>query len=72
MNVEQVPPGIPLPHEREGDQGAVSTMLLVFVPILVVVLTVLVGLIIFLIAVLFMKRRKGVRWVRSCVRRGLS
>lgn len=35
-------------------------MLLVFVPILVIVLTVLIGLICFLIAVLFMKKRKGV------------
>jgi hypothetical protein len=52
-----------LPAQRialdDGRQG-VSTLLLVFLPILVVVLTVLIGLICFLVAVLLMKRRKGV------------
>jgi len=36
-------------------------VLLIFLPILVVIMTVLVGLICFLIAVLLMKRRKGVQ-----------
>ena len=50
-------PGLPSRHDNR--QG-LSTLLLVFLPILVVVLTVLIGMICFLVVVLLMKRRKGI------------
>ncbi|ORY21295.1 hypothetical protein BCR39DRAFT_553959 [Naematelia encephala] len=58
-----LPPEIPqaVPSEREGGEGEMSTMLLVFIPLLVIVLTVLLGLVCFLVAVLFMRKRKGIR-----------
>jgi hypothetical protein len=47
---------------REGhDSHGFSTVLLVFIPIIVVILTVLLGLVIFLVAVLYMRRRKGIQ-----------
>lgn len=46
-------------HER--DEAGMSTMLLVFIPVMVVILTVLLGLVCFLVAVLYMRRRKGIR-----------
>jgi len=61
-----IPPDLPhQPKQPEGDNDGAgfSTMLLVFIPILVVVLTVLLGLVCFLAAVLYMRRRKGIRWV---------
>ncbi|ORX33994.1 concanavalin A-like lectin/glucanase domain-containing protein [Kockovaella imperatae] len=42
-----------------------SAILLIFIPVLVVVLTVLVGLICFLVAVLFMRRRRGIKLVED-------
>ena len=52
----------------DGDEGGgmdtpMSTVLLVLIPVLVIVLTVLVGMTCFLVAVLFMRRRRGIRWV---------
>lgn len=38
-----------------------STVLLIFIPVMVVILTVLIGLVIFLVAVLYMRRRKGIQ-----------
>jgi hypothetical protein len=38
-------------------------MLLVLIPILVVVLTILMGSVCFLATVLYMRRKKGIRWV---------
>ena len=55
-------PDVPRPQQPEPDGDAgFSTMLLVFIPIMVVVLTVLLGLVCFLAAVLYMRRRKGIR-----------
>ncbi|ODN79536.1 hypothetical protein, variant [Cryptococcus amylolentus CBS 6039] len=55
-------PEIPNPSQPDGDSdGGYSTVLLVFIPVLVVVLTVLLGLVVFLVAVLFMRRRRGIR-----------
>jgi hypothetical protein len=36
---------------------------MIFIPVMVVILTVLLGLVCFLAAVLLMRRRKGIRWV---------
>ena len=51
----------PNPPSNSGRQNGMSAVLLVFIPVLVVVLTVLVGLVCFLAAVLFMRRRRGIR-----------
>lgn len=67
--VEQVPypsqPQVPSPREPtsgSGNQGGgMNNLLLVFIPMLAVVLTVLLGLLVFLIVVLYMKRRRGIR-----------
>ena len=56
------PDAPPQKPDSDGEAGY-STMLLVFIPILVVVLTVLLGLVCFLAAVLYMRRKKGIRWV---------
>lgn len=55
----QVPttPGTGTEHENHG----FSTVLLIFIPVMVVILTVLIGLVIFLVAVLYMRRRKGIQ-----------
>jgi len=58
-------PEVPRPRQHEEGEAGFSTMLLVFIPILVVVLTVLLGLVCFLAAVLYMRRKKGIRWVPS-------
>jgi len=47
------------------DSHGFSTVLLVFIPIIVVILTVLLGLVIFLVAVLYMRRRKGIQYVAN-------
>nr|XP_031858225.1 uncharacterized protein CI109_006368 [Kwoniella shandongensis]KAA5525297.1 hypothetical protein CI109_006368 [Kwoniella shandongensis] len=44
-----------------SDDGGYSTVVLVFIPFLVVCLTVLLGLVVFLVAVLYMRRKKGIR-----------
>ena len=44
-------------HENHG----FSTVLLIFIPVMVVILTVLIGLVVFLVAVLYMRRRKGIQ-----------
>jgi hypothetical protein len=67
--LEQVPypsqPQIPAPREPtsgSGNQGTgMNNLLLVFIPMLAVILTVLLGLLVFLIVVLYMKRRRGIR-----------
>jgi hypothetical protein len=46
---------------RHGGDPGLSTLLLIFIPIMVVILTVLLGLVFFLVAVLFMRRRKGIK-----------
>jgi hypothetical protein len=51
------------------DSHGFSTVLLVFIPIIVVILTVLLGLVIFLVAVLYMRRRKGIQYVQTDDRR---
>nr|ODN89521.1 endosome protein [Cryptococcus depauperatus CBS 7841] len=48
------------PPEIDND-GSYSSVLLIFIPVLVVVLTVLLGLVIFLVAILYMRRRRGIR-----------
>ncbi len=63
---EQFPaaPEVPQPHQPEHTGGkGFSTMLLVLIPILVVVLTILMGSVCFLATVLYMRRKKGIRWV---------
>ncbi|EIW71170.1 hypothetical protein TREMEDRAFT_71079 [Tremella mesenterica DSM 1558] len=56
------PPEMPTPKQPDGDSNqGFSTALLIFIPIMVVVLTVLLGLIVFLVAVLFMRKRRGIR-----------
>nr|XP_019008380.1 endosome protein [Kwoniella pini CBS 10737]OCF47161.1 endosome protein [Kwoniella pini CBS 10737] len=54
------PQPTPNPSQGDGDSGY-STILLIFIPVMVVVLTVLLGLVVFLVAVLYMRRRKGIR-----------
>lgn len=55
-------PDLPKPTQSDNDNGGgVSTLLLVFIPVLVVVLAVLVGMVVFLIAVLYMRRKRGIR-----------
>ena len=49
------------------DSHGFSTVLLVFIPIIVVILTVLLGLVIFLVAVLYMRRRKGIQYVQEMI-----
>jgi hypothetical protein len=69
MEHDQVPypsqPQIPAPREPSegsGNQGSgMNNMLLIFIPMLAVVLTVLLGLLVFLVAMLYMKRRRGIR-----------
>jgi hypothetical protein len=53
-------PTAPRTRPIEATKG-LSTVILIFIPVLVVVITVLIGLICFLVAVLLMKRRQGVR-----------
>lgn len=55
----EYPPNIP--QRITMEQKGISTLLLVFIPVLVVILTVLIGLICFLVAVILMRRKKGVR-----------
>ena len=40
-----------------------NIVLLVFIPILAVVLTILLGLMVFLVAMLYMRRKRGIKWV---------
>jgi hypothetical protein len=54
--------GPTLPRAGHDNHGY-STVLLIFIPIIVVILTVLLGLVIFLVAVLYMRRRKGIQYV---------
>lgn len=55
-------PDLPKPTQSDNDNGGgVSALLLVFIPVLVVVLAVLVGMVVFLIAVLYMRRKRGIR-----------
>lgn len=61
---EQFPntaPQVPSTPRTGHDNHGFSTMLLIFIPIMVVILTVLIGLVIFLVAVLYMRRRKGIQ-----------
>jgi len=63
---EQYPistPQAPTTPRTGHDSHGFSTVLLVFIPIIVVILTVLLGLVIFLVAVLYMRRRKGIQYV---------
>ncbi|KAL7419390.1 Protein ssh4 [Cryptotrichosporon argae] len=55
-----LPPGVTGVATAEDGDGP-STLLLVLIPLLVVVLTVLLGMIMFLVSVLFMRRRQGIR-----------
>ncbi|KAK4686522.1 Ran-binding protein 9/10, partial [Tremellales sp. Uapishka_1] len=56
-NFTEVPP-----TDGHGNgNGGYSTLLLVFIPIMVVILTVLLGLLVFLMAILYLRRRKGIR-----------
>ncbi|KAK8847517.1 hypothetical protein IAR55_005375 [Kwoniella newhampshirensis] len=56
-------PDIPQPRQpaNGNGEGGNSTLVLIFIPVMVVILTVLLGLVVFLIAVLYMRRRKGIR-----------
>ncbi|WVF69681.1 hypothetical protein IAT40_004460 [Kwoniella sp. CBS 6097] len=54
-------PEAPQPHTPENGDTGYSTILMIFIPVMVVVLTVLLGLVVFLVAVLYMRRRKGIR-----------
>ncbi|OCF33865.1 endosome protein [Kwoniella heveanensis BCC8398] len=54
-------PEAPQPHTPESGDTGYSTILMIFIPVMVVVLTVLLGLVVFLVAVLYMRRRKGIR-----------
>ena len=57
-------PGTDMPPRTgtDGDAGrGVSTVLLIVIPVMVVVLTVLLGLIVFLVAVLYMRKKRGIR-----------
>lgn len=54
-------PQVPTTPRAGHDSHGFSTMLLIFIPIMVVILTVLIGLVIFLVAVLYMRRRKGIQ-----------
>ncbi|WVQ98170.1 hypothetical protein IAU59_005292 [Kwoniella sp. CBS 9459] len=54
-------PEVPQPHQPENGDTGYSTLLMIFIPVMVVVLTVLLGLVVFLVAVLYMRRRKGIR-----------
>lgn len=57
-----IAPQVPdTPRAGHSTGHGFSTMLLIFVPIMVVILTVLIGLVIFLVAVLYMRRRKGIQ-----------
>jgi hypothetical protein len=56
-------PQAPTTPRPDHDSHGFSTVLLVFIPIIVVILTVLLGLVIFLVAVLYMRRRKGIQYV---------
>ncbi|WVR04734.1 hypothetical protein IAU60_001745 [Kwoniella sp. DSM 27419] len=51
------------PNNGSGhdSDGGFSTLLMIFIPVMVVVLTVLLGLVVFLVAVLYMRRKKGIR-----------
>ncbi len=49
-------------------QPQFNAVLLVIIPVLVVVLTMLLGLVVFLVAVLYMKKKRGIRWVHSSTR----
>jgi hypothetical protein len=54
-------PQAPTTPRTGHDSHGFSTVLLIFIPIIVVILTVLLGLVIFLVAVLYMRRRKGIQ-----------
>lgn len=58
-------PQIPAPRGPEtgsdGRSAGMNNMLLIFIPMLAVVLTVLLGLLVFLVAMLYMRRRRGIR-----------
>jgi hypothetical protein len=54
-------PQVPTMPRTGHDAQGFSTVLLIFIPIIVVILTVLLGLVIFLVAVLYMRRRKGIQ-----------
>jgi hypothetical protein len=54
-------PQAPTTPRTGHDNHGFSTVLLIFIPIIVVILTVLLGLVIFLVAVLYMRRRKGIQ-----------
>lgn len=55
-------PTTPRPGGGTGQENhGFSTVLLIFIPVMVVILTVLIGLVIFLVAVLYMRRRKGIQ-----------
>jgi hypothetical protein len=64
---QQPPPNVPTPDHPQNsgstgsnDQGF-STILLIFIPIMVVVLTVLLGMVVFLVTVLYLRRKKGIK-----------
>ncbi|WWC86808.1 uncharacterized protein L201_001687 [Kwoniella dendrophila CBS 6074] len=61
----RMPSPQPTPNPNDGHTGnndsGYSTILLIFIPVMVVVLTVLLGLVVFLVAVLYMRRRKSIR-----------
>jgi hypothetical protein len=69
IEAEQYLPTPAIPAPRNDDDQGISTLLLVFIPIMVVVLTLLLGLVIFLVAMLYMRRKRGIRRVRSETRR---
>lgn len=54
-------PQAPTTPRTGHDSHGFSTVLLIFIPIIVVILTVLLGLVIFLVAVLYIRRRKGIQ-----------
>lgn len=63
MQIPQQPlPGAPTPEPRQdAPNDGFSTVLLIFIPIMVVILTVLLGLVVFLVTVLYLRRKKGIK-----------
>jgi hypothetical protein len=51
----------PIPHPQIDDDPGDSTVLLVLIPILAVIFTILIGLVVFLIAMLYMRKKRGIR-----------
>lgn len=51
----------PIPHPQIDDDSGDSTVLLVLIPILAVIFTILIGLVVFLIAMLYMRKKRGIR-----------